>query len=565
MRPFARLAEELESRPDDADRVDALARHLRAAGRGAGALAGGWLVVGVTPAGRPPRLSLAALTEAARVLAAQGGTASWLFDAGLAAAAEPAEAIALLLPWPVDGEPVTLPAWLAAWRTAAARPPEQRAAAVAAAIATLDDAVARRWAVRAACGLARPLATPWQWQRAWALAFDLDPRDTAWHWERDRARLPAAASLPGLEAAPPLPHPFEPLQHAAVDEHAAWLAHWHGRRAFVEPRWRGVRVQVVRRGAEVAVWQRAGPLLNAVLPATLLALEAWPDDVVLEAVLVAWQAGRAVPLEDARGRKRAVDSPTLHLVLVDWHRWPGESRAEVDAAHRHARLHARWPAPELVPAPARLPEVFTVPRLELPADLPEPGLLARLAAAWHAAGFGGLVLRHRHDGTARTLRPAPRRLRVVLQYVPGEALAAAEEAAAALALLPCGFAVWSRAPRSPEEQHAAMQAAQSGEFLPPPDDGDVALRLLPVARVPLDLPDDDLRRLHAWLRAHAGPRFGGVHAVAPAQVFELAFDGTRASRRHLSGVVLEGARVLAWVADAPPGAADTIATLASPG
>ena len=50
MRALAVLTEELESRPGDADRVDALARHLRAVGRQAGALAGEWLVAGARTA-----------------------------------------------------------------------------------------------------------------------------------------------------------------------------------------------------------------------------------------------------------------------------------------------------------------------------------------------------------------------------------------------------------------------------------------------------------------------------------------------------------------------------------
>jgi len=97
----------------------------------------------------------------------------------------------------------------------------------------------------------------------------------------------------------------------------------------------------------------------------------------------------------------------------------------------------------------------------------------------------------------------------------------------------------------------------SGQFLPPPEDapGEEGLRLLPLARLPLGLPDDDLLRLHAWLRANVGQRFGGVHAVAPVQVFEIGFAQARPSRRHRIGATLAGARVLRWLRDAPPGGA----------
>jgi hypothetical protein len=163
----------------------------------------------------------------------------------------------------------------------------------------------------------------------------------------------------------------------------------------------------------------------------------------------------------------------------------------------------------------------------------------------------------RRDEARWAVRPEALRLRAVLLYVPSEALAASAAAAQALAFAACGFALWNRAPRSEAEQHAAMTAAMAGEFLPPPDDAPAlpALRLLPLARLPLALPNEALQRLHAWLRANAGRRFGGVHAVAPAQVFEIGFARVRESRRHRLGAVVDEARVLRWIEDAAPGGA----------
>jgi hypothetical protein len=102
-----------------------------------------------------------------------------------------------------------------------------------------------------------------------------------------------------------------------------------------------------------------------------------------------------------------------------------------------------------------------------------------------------------------------------------------------------------------------MTASLSGQFLPLPDDapGTEGLRLLPLARLPIELPDHQLLALHAWLREHAGQRFGGVQAVAPVQVFEIGFAQARPSRRHRIGATLAGARVLRWLCDAPPGGA----------
>ena len=548
MRALAVLTEELESRPGDADRVDALARHLRAAGRQAGALAGEWLVAGAR-AGRPVRLTLSELAEAARDLAAQRGLAPWLFDVGQAASDEAAEAIALLLPWP-DGDPgaASRPAladWMADWAAASAQP-----AAVAALVARLDDPIARRWAVRAACGLVKPLVDEWQWQRAWARAFEGDTHAVAWWWHHRRDAL--LRDMPAIDL--PRPHAFAPLSDAPEDLHVDLLAAWRRGEWHAEPRWNGMRVHVVRRGDDVAVWQRGGRLLNARLPAAWLD-EPWPDAGAVEAVLLARHAGRAAALDDAWApRKRpAAGRPTLHLALVDWHDGPGEYDA------RRSQLLARWPQPDLADR-AALPAIFTMPAL----SPPDTGIdLASHTHAARADGWSGLVLRDRASNRAWAVRAPPRRVRAVLQYVPTEALAADPAAARALAFVGCGFALWNRMPLSEEERHAAMTAAMSGQFLPPPDAAPAldGLRLLPLARVAVELPDDELLRLHAWLRDNAGLRFGGVHAVAPALVFEIAFVEARPSRRHRIGATLAGARVLRWLHDAPPGAAQLAADL----
>ncbi len=557
MRALAVLTEELESRPGDADRVDALARYLRAAGRGAGALAGEWLVVmpGGRPA-RPTRLTQAVLAGSARALAAGQGMAPWLFDAGRAAGVESAEAVALLLPWP-DGAPTpasrpALADWMANWSAAAELPAPARAAAVAATIAALDDAITRRWAARAVCGLVKPVVDEWQWQRAWARAFDADALEVAWWWHRRRDAL--LRDTP--PASVPRPREFAPLPEASTGQHDHLLDAWRRGDLHAEPRWSGVRVHVVRRGDDVAIWQRGGRLLNARLPVDWLAPLQWPDGGAIEAVLLAWHAGRVAALDAAwPPRKRAAQpTATLHLALVDWR----------DAAEqwqrRRARLLARWPAPALAGLDAP-PPIFTMPELS-PPDAAVTALAAYADAA-RAAGWSGLVLRRRTADDVWVVRAAVHRVRAVLQYVPGDALGAGVAAARALAFVECGFALWNRIPRSEDEQRAAMTAAMSGQFLPPPAEApDLGgLRLLPLARLPVALPDDDLLRLHAWLRSNVGLRFGGVHAVAPVLVFELGFAEARPSRRHKIGATLAGARVLRWLHDAPPGSAQLAADL----
>lgn len=567
MRLFVMLTEELESRPGDDERVDSLARHLRAVGRDAGAGEAAWLVQDAPLPGprRPRPLTRQALARAAVELAAQAGTPPWLFEAGRAASTDAAEAIALLLPWPCGPSTPTsrptLAQWTASWHAAASETAPGTAgnvaatiaATIVATIAALDDPMTRRWAVRAVCGLVKPIVTAWQWQRAWAFAFDDEAYAVA--WREHRHRRADAVDVPR-------PQVFAVLPDAPVERHADLLAAWLRADAWVEPRWNGVRVQVVHRDGALAIWQRGGGLLNASLPATLVSEPEWPDPCTIEAVLV---------------EGTSAGTGSLHLVLTDWHHWTGDDASRHDARERRGRLLQRWPPHETDSPP---PAVFTTPTLAMPSPLESPRALQDLADAGRARGWRGLVLRHADHraavpelGSAHgawVIRSNAHRIRAVLQYVPSEALGV--NTAAALAFVDCGFALWNRAPLSDDEVRAAMTAAMAGKFLdpppqsphsPPPPHPLPALRLLPLVRLPLPLPDDELQRIHPWLRAHVGQRFGAVHAVAPALVFEIGFTGVNVSNRRKSGVVLDGAQVLAWWPDAAPGSAQRLDELGS--
>ena len=70
-----------------------------------------------------------------------------------------------------------------------------------------------------------------------------------------------------------------------------------------------------------------------------------------------------------------------------------------------------------------------------------------------------------------------------------------------------------------------------------------------------------LAELDRWIRSHTRERFGPVRAVEPSQVFELHFEGIRASTRHKSGVAVRFPRIARWRTDKPAAEADTLDAL----
>jgi DNA ligase-1 len=51
-----------------------------------------------------------------------------------------------------------------------------------------------------------------------------------------------------------------------------------------------------------------------------------------------------------------------------------------------------------------------------------------------------------------------------------------------------------------------------------------------------------------------------VRAVEPVQVFELAFEGLQASKRHKSGIAVRFPRISRWRQDKPAHEADSLAS-----
>ena len=85
--------------------------------------------------------------------------------------------------------------------------------------------------------------------------------------------------------------------------------------------------------------------------------------------------------------------------------------------------------------------------------------------------------------------------------------------------------------------------------------------LVPVAKAYSGLTDKEISKVDAFIKRNTTGRKGPVRMVKPELVFELAFDGIRASSRHRSGVAFRFPRISRIRTDKPIEEADTLETV----
>lgn len=323
------------------------------------------------------------------------------------------------------------------------------------------------------------------------------------------------------------PYPFflasplesEPDALGPIDD---WLLEW---------KWDGIRLQLIRRGREIALWSRGEERLDGRFPELEAAALHLPRSCVLDGELVAWRDGDDAPLPFAAlqtriqrrkpGPKTLAETPARMLVY-DLLECDGEDGRERPLSERRAVLQ------DLIAA-------TNDPRLQLSPEV--------VAADWADArrqresarerGVEGLMLKRRSStfqvgrrrGDWWKWKIAPLTIDAVLIY------AQSGHGRRSTLFTDYTFGVW-----------------QDGV-------------LVPVAKAYSGLDDREILELDKWIRANTTERFGPVRAVQPLQVFELAFEAVNRSTRHKSGFAVRFPRILRWRRDKPPAEADTLAAL----
>jgi len=344
------------------------------------------------------------------------------------------------------------------------------------------------------------------------------------------------------DGGPPIsrPYPFflaSPFEPGRIESSPAkdWQVEW---------KWDGIRGQLIRRAGTTFLWSRGEELINDSFPDLVAAGDTLPDGTVLDGELIVWHPQQQRPepfaaLQRRLGRLNPSaallrDAPAA-FVAYDLLEQGGCDRRSEPLRRRQAALE------ELLLAVAQAEATPTARRLRHSSRLPLPTweALESLRQQARDAGAEGLMLkalaspyrvgRKRGDWWKHKLEPL--HLDAVLLY------AQAGSGRRANLFTDYTFGLW----RDP----------QSG--------GASGRELVSFAKAYSGLDDAEISALDRWIRQHTTERFGPVRAVQPLQVFELAFEGLQASKRHKSGIAVRFPRIARWRRDKPAAEADTLA------
>ncbi|KFN50661.1 hypothetical protein P873_05735 [Arenimonas composti TR7-09 = DSM 18010] len=322
------------------------------------------------------------------------------------------------------------------------------------------------------------------------------------------------------------PYPFflaSPLEKG-VDELGDvgdWLLEW---------KWDGIRLQLIRRGGDIALWSRGEERLDGRFPEIEQAAATLPRDAVIDGELLGWRDGDApLPFTALQtriqrrkpGPKVLADTP-VRVLAYDLLELDGEDL-------RERPLHARRAALEALLAEHADPRLVVSPQVRVP----DWAAAAALREGSRDRGVEGLMLKRRDSPYQSGRRRGD----------------------------------WWKWKIDPLTIDAVLIYAQSGhgrrstlytDYTFGLWDGDA---LVPVAKAYSGLDDAEILKLDRWIRSHTLERFGPVRAVEPLHVFELGFEAVNASARHKSGIAVRFPRILRWRHDKPAAEADRLATL----
>ncbi|MDP0500281.1 MAG: ATP-dependent DNA ligase [Verrucomicrobiota bacterium JB022] len=322
------------------------------------------------------------------------------------------------------------------------------------------------------------------------------------------------------------PYPFylaSPTDQPTTElgERAQWQVEW---------KWDGIRAQLIKRHGQLYLWSRGDELVTEAYPEVIQAAARLPNGTVLDGELLCWREGRPLGFNAMQTRisrkqlpERILRDCPVSFLAYDCLEDGGDDIRPLPLRERRARLerivgrlHAgeRLLTSEVVDAPdwetleqrwqesrQRGVEGFMLKGLDSPY---ESGRVRGQWWKWKVAPYtADLVMIYAQAGHGR-------RASLFTDYT---------------------LAAW---------------------------DGD---ELVPVAKAYSGLTDAEIREVDRWVKQHTLAKRGPVRTVPAHHVFEIAFEGIRASTRHKSGIAFRFPRIHRWRQDKKPADAEQLETL----
>ncbi len=299
----------------------------------------------------------------------------------------------------------------------------------------------------------------------------------------------------------------------------------------VEDKYDGVRVQVHKEGERVEIYSRTLDAVTHRFPELVPALRALPGSFVLDAEVLGWREGRAIPFTRFQRRlgRKLVDADLLRdlpaaLFAFDLLAHDGEVLLETPLAERRARLE-RFPF--AAPLYLTRSDVVDATADELPQRLD------RLFAEARERGNEGLMVKDPRS-PYRAGRRGMEWLKVKRALRTLDVVVTAVE--------------WGHGKRKGVLSDYTF-AVRDGE------------RLLEVGKAYSGLTDAEIATMTRWFLEHTTRDLGRVRVVEPAIVIEVAFDQVQRSTRHTSGFALRFPRIVRLRPDKPVSEIDTLDTV----
>jgi DNA ligase-1 len=311
------------------------------------------------------------------------------------------------------------------------------------------------------------------------------------------------------------PYPF--YLAYAVDESLSvlgaatqWQAEW---------KWDGIRGQLIKRNNELFVWSRGEELMTEKFPEYHGLAHLIPDGTVLDGEIMPSRNGLPLPfalLQTRIGRKnvtkKQLQEAPVAFFAYDLLEWEGKDWRERPLAERREQL-------ENIIHELNHPSLLLSPLLSF-SGWDE---LRSIRESSRSAGAEGLMLK-RKESTYQVGRKR------------GD---------------------WWKWKIDPMTIDAVMVYAQKGhgrrsnlytDYTFAVRDGD---QLVTFTKAYSGLTDKEFAMVDAFVKNNSIEKFGPVRTVKPQLVFEIAFEGIAASKRHKSGVALRFPRISRWRQDKP--------------